>query len=45
VYFSAPNDASSQYEPPEHAEIVLRPELGLDERVDRILEHLMRQVR
>jgi hypothetical protein len=40
-----PNDASSQYEPPQHPEILLSAEMSLDERVHRIMEHVMRQVR
>ena len=45
TYVSASNDSSSQYEPPEHPEIVLAENMSLDERVDRVLELLMRQIR
>jgi bifunctional enzyme CysN/CysC len=45
AYLSGANDASSQYEPPEHPEVALAEEDGLDERVNRVLEHLMRQIR
>ena len=45
TYLSALNDSSSQYEPPEHAEVTLAETVGLDERVNRVLEHLMRQIR
>jgi bifunctional enzyme CysN/CysC len=45
AYLSGPNDASSQYEPPEHPEVTLPENINLDERVNRILEHLMRQIR
>jgi bifunctional enzyme CysN/CysC len=45
TYLSTPNDASSQYEPPEHAEVTLRENVALDERVNQVLEHLMRQIR
>ena len=45
TYLSTANDASSQYEPPESPEIALPENIGLDERVTRVLEHLMRQIR
>jgi bifunctional enzyme CysN/CysC len=45
TYIGMPNDASSQYEPPEHPEITLDESMPVDERVNRILEHLMRQIR
>jgi bifunctional enzyme CysN/CysC len=45
TYLSSPNDASSQYEPPDHAELTLAESMGLDERVNRVLEELMRQIR
>jgi bifunctional enzyme CysN/CysC len=45
AYLSSANDASSQYEPPEHPEVALAEHVGLDERVNRVLEHLMRQIR
>ncbi|HKY21436.1 MAG TPA: GTP-binding protein [Vicinamibacterales bacterium] len=45
AYLGGTNDASSQYEPPEHPEISLAENIGLDERVNRVLEHLMRQIR
>jgi bifunctional enzyme CysN/CysC len=45
VYFSGANDASSQYEPPEHPEVTLLERAGLDERVNTVLEHLIRQIR
>ena len=45
TYVSAPNDSSSQYEPPDHAEVTLAENMPLDERVDRVLELLMRQIR
>ena len=45
TYLSGANDASSQYEPPEHPEVALAENVGLDERVNRVLEHLMRQIR
>ena len=45
TYLSAPNDSSSQYEPPEHAEVTLAESIGLDDRVNRVLEQLMRQIR
>jgi len=45
AYLSGPNDASSQYEPPEHPEVSLAETVGVDERVNRVLEHLMRQIR
>jgi bifunctional enzyme CysN/CysC len=45
VYFSGANDASSQYEPPEHPEVTLLERAGLDERVNSVLEHLIRQIR
>jgi bifunctional enzyme CysN/CysC len=45
TYLSTPNDSSSQYEPPEHPEVTLGEQVGLDERVNRVLELLMRQIR
>ena len=45
TYLSSANDASSQYEPPEHAELTLGEGTSVDERVDRVLEQLMRQIR
>jgi bifunctional enzyme CysN/CysC len=45
TYLSTANDSSSQYEPPEHAEVTLGENVPLDERVNRVLEHLMGQIR
>jgi bifunctional enzyme CysN/CysC len=45
TYLSTTNDSSSQYEPPEHAEVTLAENSTLDERVDRVLEQVMRQIR
>ncbi|MSO55513.1 MAG: adenylyl-sulfate kinase [Acidobacteria bacterium] len=45
AYLSGTNDASSQYEPPEHPELSLAETMGVDERANRVLEHLMRQIR
>ncbi len=45
TYLSLANDASSQYEPPERAELTLDEHASLDERVNRVLEHLLRQIR
>jgi adenylylsulfate kinase-like enzyme len=45
AYLSSTNDASSQYEPPEHPEVTLAETAALDDRVNRVLEHLMRQIR
>ena len=45
TYLSSANDSSSQYEPPEHAEVTLGENVPLDERVNRVLEQLMRQIR
>jgi bifunctional enzyme CysN/CysC len=45
TYLSTANDSSSQYEPPEHPEMTLTENVSLDERVNRVLEHLMRQIR
>ena len=45
IYLGTPNDSSSQYEPPEHPEVALAEKVGIDERVNRVLEHLMRQIR
>jgi bifunctional enzyme CysN/CysC len=45
TYLCIANDASSQYEPPENAELTLTDEMNVEERVNRLLEHLMRQIR
>lgn len=45
TYLNAANDSSSQYEPPEHPEVTLAEDMSLHERVDRVLELLMRQIR
>jgi adenylylsulfate kinase-like enzyme len=45
AYVSGPNDASSQYEPPEHPDVALAEKDVLEDRVNRVLEHLMRQIR
>ncbi|MCM3881771.1 MAG: GTP-binding protein [Vicinamibacterales bacterium] len=45
TYLSAAADTSSHYEPPEHAELTLVENVSLDERINRVLEHLMRQIR
>jgi bifunctional enzyme CysN/CysC len=45
TYLSTANDSSSQYEPPEHPEVTLGEQVSLDERVNRVLEHVMRQIR
>ena len=45
TYLSTPNDSSSQYEPPERPEVTLAENVPLDERVNRVLEYLMRQIR
>ena len=45
AYLSRSNDSSSQNEPPEHPEVMLGENTGLDERVNRVLEYLMRQIR
>ncbi len=45
TYLSTPNDSSSQYEPPEHPEMTLAETVPVDERVNRVLELLMRQIR
>jgi adenylylsulfate kinase-like enzyme len=45
TYLSTGNDSSSQYEPPEQAEVMLGETVSLDERVNQVLEHLMRQIR
>jgi bifunctional enzyme CysN/CysC len=45
AYLKGANDVSSQYEPPEHPEVSLAETVGVDERVNRVLEHLMRQIR
>jgi bifunctional enzyme CysN/CysC len=45
AYLRAPNDASSQYEPPRDPEVALGEDLSLDERANRVLEQLMRQIR
>jgi adenylylsulfate kinase-like enzyme len=45
IYLGSANDVSSQYEPPEHAEVTLTDSAALDDRVNRVLEQLMRQIR
>ncbi len=45
TYLSTTNDSSSQYEPPEHPEVMLAESTSLDERVNRVLEQLLRQIR
>jgi bifunctional enzyme CysN/CysC len=45
TYLGTANDASSQYEPPESPEVSLPENMSLDERVNRVLEHLMQQIR
>jgi adenylylsulfate kinase-like enzyme len=45
TYLSIANDASSQYEPPQHPELTLGENVVLEERVNRVLEHVMRQIR
>jgi bifunctional enzyme CysN/CysC len=45
AYVNRANDVSSQYEPPDHPEVTLAESAPLDERVSRVLEHLMRQIR
>ena len=45
TYLSTANDSSSQYEPPEHPDVTLGEQVSLDERVNRVLEHVMRQIR
>jgi bifunctional enzyme CysN/CysC len=45
TYLSTANDSSSQYEPPEHSEVTLPENVTLDERVNRVLEQVMRQIR
>ena len=45
AYLSTAHDTSSQYEPPEHPEVTLAETAPLDDRVNRVLEHLMRQIR
>jgi bifunctional enzyme CysN/CysC len=45
AYLAGANDASSQYEPPEHPEVSFAENASLEERVNRVLEHLMRQIR
>jgi adenylylsulfate kinase-like enzyme len=45
AYLSTTNDVSSQYEPPEHPEVTLTDASPLDDRVNRVLEHLLRQIR
>ncbi len=45
TYLSGANDASSQYEPPTHPEISLGEQMGVDERVNLVLEQLMREIR
>jgi bifunctional enzyme CysN/CysC len=45
AYLTGPNDASSQYERPESPQVTLDEHVPLDERVNRILEPLMRQIR
>jgi bifunctional enzyme CysN/CysC len=45
TYIHTPNDSSSQYEPPEQPEVTLADSSSVDERVNRVLEQLMRQIR
>jgi len=45
TYLSTANDSSSQYEPPERPEMTLAENVPLEERVNRVLELLMRQIR
>jgi bifunctional enzyme CysN/CysC len=45
TYLASDNDASSQYEPPDHPEVALRGTAHVDERVNLVLEQLMRQIR
>ena len=45
AYLAGANDASSQYEPPEHAEVSLAENVGVEERANQVLELLMRQIR
>jgi bifunctional enzyme CysN/CysC len=45
AYLSGTNDASSQYEPPEHPEVTVVENSALEDRANRVLEHLMRQIR
>ena len=45
AYLSTANDSSSQYEPPERPEMTLAENVPLEERVNRVLELLMRQIR
>jgi bifunctional enzyme CysN/CysC len=45
TYLRTANDSSSQYEPPEQPEVTLAENVSPDERVNRVLEHLMRQIR
>src|SRR5262249_4315664 len=45
IYLSGPNDVSSQYEPPDDAEVLLSEADSLDERVNKALEAVMRQIR
>lgn len=45
AYLSGANDVSSQYEPPEHPEVALAENSALDDRTNRVLELLMRQIR
>ncbi len=44
IHLSAPDDAG-QYEPSDRAEIVIPQEAAMDERVTRVLEHVIRQIR
>jgi bifunctional enzyme CysN/CysC len=45
AYLSSPPDVSSQYEAPDHPEVTLADSSPLDDRVNRVLEYLMRQIR
>jgi bifunctional enzyme CysN/CysC len=45
TYLASDNDASSQYEPPDHPEVALSGNASVDERVNLVLEQLMRQIR
>ena len=45
TYLASPNDASSQYEPPERPEVMLPETVNINERVDVVLDSLLRQIR